>query len=314
MKKFAAALFITCMASCSGMIESPNSGRLRIKVSEISDSEGIEKMDIYVFNEVGALETMSTFELGKNAKNTEADIAVRTGAKDIHVLANMETSLGGITTVSDLMSGRISMGERGFDGGLLPMGGHISGVTVFHDKRNTCSISLRRFPSRVQIGTISNEMECSLSDIRFRLSNAAGDCGVSDESTPTLWFNKIYSLGSDIQAPDDVILRGDIPGGEKLTVDQCLFCFPNHTVNDSFSGKRFTPRKTRLVMSGSISGKTYYYPITFDSIDRNTSYNVNIVIRNPGSEDPDIPISNRDLSATIVPLSWSGPFKIEESL
>ena len=67
-------------------------------------------------------------------------------------------------------------------------------------------------------------------------------------------------------------------------------------------------------MSGSISGKTYYYPITFDSIDRNTSYFVNIIIRNLGSPDPETPSSSEEIVVSIVPISWSGPFKIEESL
>lgn len=309
-----ATIMLMGMVSCSANIDSPSSGKLRIKVAEATDSEGIEKMDIFIFNEIGALEKEATIDLGQNVPSAETELSVKTGTKDIYILANMESSLSSIATVSDLMSGRISMGDKGFNGGSLPMSGTISGVKVISSNNNSCSTPLKRFPSRVHIGTLINEMECSLSDIRFRLSNGAGDCGFSESEEPSVWFNKIYSLGSDITAPEDIVLEEDLAGGGKLTINECLFCFPNHTANDTFSGNSFTPRKTRLVMSSSISGRTYYYPVTFDSIDRNTSYSVNLVIRNLGSSDPDIPISSDILSAVIVPLPWYGPFTIEETL
>ena len=314
MRKIAAVVILMIMVSCTGTIESSVSGKLRIKIAEIADSEGIEKMDIYVFNNLGALETTAAINLENNVKHAETELSVRTGIKDVYILANMESSLEGIVSVSDFISRRISMGEKGFDGGLLPMGGSVYGVNVLAEKKNSCTASLQRFPSRVHIGSIINDMECELSDIRFRLSNATGDCVFYDDSEPSVWFNKIYSQGSDITPPDDIVLDGILAGGGRRTIDECLFCFPNHTDSDSFSGIQFTPRKTRLVMSGSISGKTYYYPITFDSIERNTSYSVNIVIKNPGSTDPDTPVSTRELSVTIVPVPWSGPVIITETL
>lgn len=309
-----ALVLLEAIVSCTADIGSSESGRLRIKIAETTGSEGIEKMDIFIFNDFGDLEASTSVNLGKNLKSAETNLSVRTGIKDVYILANMDSPLGSISSVGELMSERISMGERGFSEGLLPMGGSVKGVEVVANKNNSCSASLQRFPSRIHIGSVTNEMECSLNDVRFRLSNAAGDCAVSKESEPSLWFNKNYSLGSDIKAPEDIVLDREIKGGEKRTVDECLFCFPNHTERDSFSGSTFSPRKTRLVMSGLISGKIYYYPITFDSIDRNTSYFVNIVIRNLGSPDPETPSTYEDLSVSIVPISWSGPLKIEESL
>ncbi len=83
-----------------------------------------------------------------------------------------------------------------------------------------------------------------------------------------------------------------------------LFCFPNTCAQDGM-GTPFT----RLVIEGSLNGKTYYYPININrkpgnGVERNREYIFDIVITQTGTNDPDIPIEKEEAEITLKIEKW----------
>lgn len=72
-----------------------------------------------------------------------------------------------------------------------------------------------------------------------------------------------------------------------------LLCYPNHIDVESPG----TPA-TRLVIEGTVSGRTYYWSININpdegGVAANCRYTYDICIRRPGTSDPDIPVELKD--------------------
>ena len=101
------------------------------------------------------------------------------------------------------------------------------------------------------------------------------------------------------------------------------------TVNRSISnGAAYTPAvphlfygyanagatKTRLVVEADIAGRTYYYPVTMTSLERNKAYTVALTIRNLGSDDPDKPVEKGSVSVSISVAGWETGTSYDETI
>ncbi len=68
---------------------------------------------------------------------------------------------------------------------------------------------------------------------------------------------------------------------------------------DSFEGG-----DTRLILTATVDGKLFYYPIVLERLDRNTSYDVSVRISGFGVTDPDDDISKGVLKFDIQASEW----------
>ena len=96
-----------------------------------------------------------------------------------------------------------------------------------------------------------------------------------------------------------------------MLVENNDYCYPNPTGTDA-NGGTFSPRKTRLVIEVQIDTRTFYYPITLASVERNTHYSItNLTITRLGSSDPDYPVNSAqitfDLTVEPEPVGDSQP-------
>jgi hypothetical protein len=101
-----------------------------------------------------------------------------------------------------------------------------------------------------------------------------------------------------------------------ITTPYLFYSFPNsNTAGSTGWVNPFTARASRLVVTATIDGVKYYYPVTLSKkLERNKAYTVEITITGLGSTDPDKPIEKGGLTAAITVLDWVDGGSYEETL
>ena len=126
----------------------------------------------------------------------------------------------------------------------------------------------------------------------YGISRYGSDWSTEDiRSDAPLWHNQMgfrSEIGIDELLAEtglDIPVKADLPH----TQEHSFYFYPNPLPEslDSRSGT-WTQRRTRLVLEARIGERTYYYPITLPSSQRNRTYLIEeAVIRKLGSTDPE---------------------------
>ena len=102
----------------------------------------------------------------------------------------------------------------------------------------------------------------------------------------------------------------------------------HNTAHHFFAYENVTENKTdctKLVLEAELDGVIYYYPILINQDDyrsaavydhcgvkRNHIYSYNIVVRKPGSLDPNTPIVHGALTVNLTVKDWANHYKYEK--
>ena len=137
-------------------------------------------------------------------------------------------------------------------------------------------------------------------------------------SDAALWHHR---MGFQADAGVDGLLAEtglDIPvtADRPHTQEHVFYFYPNPLPEglDTRSGV-WTRRRTRLVLEAQIGERTYYYPVTLPTSQRNKTYLIEeAVIRKLGSQDPekDEP-GSIDVTFSAVPDDWNPEYNVTEN-
>jgi hypothetical protein len=137
-------------------------------------------------------------------------------------------------------------------------------------------------------------------------------------SDAALWHHR---MGFQADAGVDGLLAEtglDIPvtADRPHTQEHVFYFYPNPLPEglDTRSGV-WTRRRTRLVLEAQIGERTYYYPVTLPTSQRNRTYLIEeAVIRKLGSQDPekDEP-GSIDVTFSAVPDDWNPEYNVTEN-
>jgi hypothetical protein len=164
------------------------------------------------------------------------------------------------------------------------------------------------------------------------LTNVVGDQNFAGTAAVRNWLNKMgRKSGATVSS---MIIDGNSyhATNPELTFDKIgaelangashspstpylLYGYPNSTSTDATGWAiNFTARKTRLVVTATIGGTKYYYPISIDSPSRNTAYTVELTITGLGSSDPDILVEKGAITATVTVDPWQSGAVYNETI
>ena len=183
---------------------------------------------------------------------------------------------------------------------LVMFGSRTISVSSQNDRPQT--IGVNRLVAKVGIQKISTDFtDPDLQAKTFRLkaiylTNCYGKTLLrSDEnasemdSDASCWYNRM-GFHTDNGVDDLLSDRGIdfmITASSPYVQEHHYYCYPNQIEQDSRSGS-WSVRHTRLVLEADISGKTYFYPITLPTMQRNKTYIVEeAIIQKLGSTDPE---------------------------
>lgn len=313
------------LAACTGApVPTPETGCLQVNLADpdtrsaATDAEKrIGQAQFLLFDAEGMLCFYQQTFFPQTESAYRVDLRVPTGEKTLCVVANLERSLQDTPDLNALEATHFLLNENALVSGRgegLVMAGRLGRIDIRKGQTASCQVFLSRLVARVRVGSVTNGLPegVRIEAPVLQLSNVAADRNLAGSEPPSLWCNKLLRAGSDV--PGQAPVEGPaIACGETWACDACLYAFPNPTGSDAYGGS-FTPRKTRLVLSCRIDGLPCYYPVTLESLAENTSYQVDLTLRRPGSEDPDRPVESGAFRFHIVPEAWQTPVSYPETL
>lgn len=262
-----------------------------------SGENAINDLQILVFDSKGRLETY------KRGSGNTMSMTCTTGEKRIAAFVNSPGQTS-VLRENELASLVTDLADNSTGG--LVMAGETSVVLSASCNVN---INVSRMAARVRISKIENAMALAQHrKMQFEvkavyLVNVAGDKAFFSDSEPAVWYNK---SSHDAGAPAflyDSVQSGKVAAGGAYTGSHYFYCYPNHTATDT-SDKTWCARKTRLVVEVALDGEIYYYPITLNAVEGNTTYSYELKITRPGSMSPDMPVEDAVVEVTVKVENW----------
>ena len=289
----------------------------------------VNNVQVLVFDSTGALNAY----VDADKSVTGITINTTAGSKTVWAVVN-GPDLSSVTTVSGLSAMAIDLGDNSTtaSAGFVMAG---STTCTVSSSTATASISVRRFVARVALAKVSNSLPDSYGSLTVNsvaLINVVGNQNLAGAATPSTWYNKMGRKdgatassqiidGSSYLASCPTLtfksISSSVANGSSLTpsTPYLLYCYPNSTSTDAEGwSSSFTARKTRLVVTATISGTKYYYPIVIDAPTRNTAYTVELTITGLGSTDPDKPVVKGSINASVYVQGWSAGAVYEETI
>lgn len=277
------------------------------KVTDISTEKQVNRIQVFVFREDGAVDTWGTAEadhLVLECTSGSREIVVLANApqvSDIFALSDLENEISGLT---DNAPGALVMAGR---------------KTVDLSLSSEVTVPVTRLVARVSIEKISTAFSLGqFNDAdfivrRIYLTNVAGDVPYLKSSAPQTWYNKMGYSAEAANLIDSGELEESVTPETAYADVHYFYCYPNAS-DDSFE-EIWTPRHTRLVVEADLAGVRYYYPVTMPVIEANHTYTVTeLKITGPGSSSPEIPVERLDATFNVVVDDWdegySGSFEI----
>ena len=290
----------------------------------------VNKVQIFVFDESGKI------NIYKDAGTTQSNISISTttGKKTIWAVVN-GPDLSEVASLAELEDTAIDLAANSTTAatGFVMAGSTSCTVSA---SAATANISVSRLVARVALQKVTNQLPDGYGALTIDnvvLTNVAGNQNIAGDATPATWYNKMGR--KDGATESSQIIDGDtnkascealtfksvkqeVAHGSDLniTTPYLFYSFPNsNTAGSTGWVNPFTARASRLVVTATIDGVKYYYPVTLSKkLERNKAYTVEITITGLGSTDPDKPIEKGGLTAAITVLDWVDGGSYEETL
>ena len=288
----------------------------------------VNDVQVLVFDSTGALNAY----VDADTKTSGITISTTAGSKTVWAVVN-GPDLSSITTLSALQSTAVDLGANSTTEttGFVMAG---SATCTVGSSTATASVAVKRLVARVALQKISNSLPSSYGALTVNnvtLINVVGNQNLNGSASISTWYNKMgrENGGSEPAIIDGVNSFASCPtltfksvgssvtngGALTPTTPYLFYTYPNSTSTDATGWtSSFTARKTRLVVTATISGKKYYYPVVIDTPARNTAYTVELTITGLGSTDPDKPVVKGSINASVTVQGWSAGAVYEETI
>ena len=286
-----------------------------VKSTTVSEGEeaAVSKIEILVFNESGGLDAYKSSD-GTNHKVT--GISSSTGSKTVVAVVNAPDG-SGVPDVTDLSSLR-SLASR-FKAANAPdhfvMYGETS-CTLTASGTNQVSVEVDRLAARIRIDKVTRAMRSETGGlaslpadkfeiVRFYLSNVADDVNYGAKlsaAANSYWLADESALPATAVNIDknSLVYTAAVTTGDANKLAQSasyenvhrLYAYPNSS----------STQKTKLIVEIKINDRYYTFPIAFDSLEPNCSYEIrNLTITRLGhSSDGDDVIDTDESTEPIV--------------
>ncbi|MBR5018477.1 MAG: hypothetical protein IKX53_02440 [Bacteroidales bacterium] len=315
-------------------------------VTELSYEKAVNNLQIFIFEG----ETLFRYEKISSGLGTlpysKTYTALKAGAYAVYVVANA-ADMGDVATEAALQEKVIHLSDCSLT---ASQGFVMAGTTttmVGNGSTATASVSLTRFAARVRLVSVTNEVPSTYAQSgavtvkSVFLINALGTWNLGGTGVASEWVNlggrasgkqasttKSDYLSSASQVNPSAyqaqVFRTDgnsvANGVAKNYSDFCLYSFPNAVTADHTGNTATTTDGAfaRLVVLATVNGTDWWYPVTLfkdgKGLERNTSYDVRLIIRGTGSSDPNEPVGKGDLTAEVTVNPWSPGAEYSETI
>ncbi len=287
-----------------------------------ADDNFINTLELFVFNaegpDAGELDAYKKFTASDGLDNLS--IKATTGRKTIYAVANSHRSdWDGVVTFNGFQGVTHSLIHDNSKDFIM-----IGSTEATLQVTTSVSFSISRLVSRVKLNSIRTAFAGSLyagmklSNVKAYLINVHGSKNIYDGNVATpVILNRKALVEADAGSCTMPGMLSDVIssqiGDAGYNTPHYFYAYEN-TLEPETAENRFT----RLVIQADLNGKTYYYPVNINregygyapsvghkGIKRNTSYEMNVTIMRPGSDDPDKPLEFGALTVNLSILNWT---------
>lgn len=304
---------------CSDSPESPmpSPAWCETKVSLSHSSSELETMDVFVFND-DLFQKLDSYQRFENMKMWNGAVASGSGGRIVTVIANSHHKKEhwySLSSRSHLKSFSIRLEDEDIHKPVM------FGECTFspEDAGSTDhEVVLKPLSAEVMLQSISCDFTGrpyvgeQLHDVKVYLTNVSAETYLleDEDSGPSRIINagKLYEEDLEEFRCKELIfkeIKGSI-GTRTQFLDVRFRCYRNNRPEEGPG----TPY-TRLVIEGTIDGRTYYWPIDInrdtdigEGIQAGHRYIYDIRITRKGSLDPDIPVRSEDFVISKLVSEW----------
>ena len=310
-----------CSDPVPAFVRDEGPGRISTKIHLTSagvEISGIRSLDMFVFND-DPMQRLDSYQRIEGNSPATAVGASRSGKKILAVLANSPDDRYRWADVNSL---------QGLAGKLIDLqeeeASHpfMSGLARF-EALPSGSLSLDLVPrtARIELRSLRCDFRgrsyegAPLENIRVYLTNVSSSCPLLADSVraPFSFINIGRLNEGDMEGfRDPGLVRSVLSrpvGNETVLPGIALYCYA-HTEAEADPGRPFT----RLVIEGTIQGKTCYYPIEINrgaaagnppGILPGRTYRFDLTLTRFGTDDPDGALEPGTIRSTLSVTDWN---------
>ena len=170
------------------------------------------------------------------------------------------------------------------------------------------NVEVNRMVSKVVLKTVNRAFtSAALAALNFSIdeifiTNVAGDVNYGLTDSPVDWYNKL-DYNSEMAMFTHDAPAASVVNEEAYSTQHTFYCYPNKAADSDAAS--WSPRRTRLVLKTTLGTDTYYYPVTLPELENNKSYELELTITRPGSDNADMPVSFEDCAFEITVKPWT---------
>ena len=280
----------------------------------------LNKMRVLVYDSEGSLykdEALSSPFTSTTIPNVKA------GSYNVYALANSCAALSDVSTMTALSGTTVKLSDCSLTAstGFAMFSDKVSSSVIAGTTPTAVNLQVVRYPARVKLISVKNELPATLGSLTVNsvmLINGYSEWTLGASGSPTKSVNPagrkdgtgdIIASASNANYPDHTFKA--VPSADQTiangaaakTYGYSFYSFPNLVTSDVI-GPKSVGGKARLVVTASINGKTYYYPVTLAKMERNKCYEVTLTISGAGSDDPNRPVEKGSMGVTIDVKGW----------
>lgn len=272
----------------------------------------INSIQILVFREDGSIDAYK-----QATSSPVSGVSCTAGSRTIYAVANCPEGLSSVKSLSELNARKFAFTNENLNG--FQMIGNTTKRITAAD--GNASVTVDRAVAKIHFTNIKTDFQApAYQGMAFKVTkiyaiNVVGNYQVTYPTTvaaPTV--NKARLDASLAAGPKSLLLYQPATptavtnGATATSVDKSFYVYPNYSTAEA--------DKTRIVVEATLGGKTYYYPLTFsNTIKANTYYDItSLVIKRPGSDNPNTPVIVKDCDFTVVVSDWTTGETISPSI
>ncbi len=320
--------------------DAPSTKVLSEYKEEKTYEKAVNKVEIFVFD-AGTKDLNGYFNVGTEKT---ASMNVTAGNKNVYAVVNGPAGLSAIADEDTFKAFPISLEDNSTDveKGFVMAG--MKDIEVTAGGVASPTIEVSRLTSRIALVKVTNNLPPAYGDFVIEdvfITNVVANQNLVGTANASVWYN-IKGRDGDATQKDHIIGLSSYVGTcqelthivpENLSVPNalnenqeenhvspnCLFyAYPNDSeaAGDevSWDADPFPGDKTRLVLTATVDGTYYYYPVVIDRLERNKSYDVSVKISGFGVDDPDAEVAKGAISFTVEPKGWDMGDAIDKDL
>lgn len=270
------------------------------------DEGKVEDVQVFVFNHQGYLEAYY------HGQSLTAEFKCTEGEKRVYAMVNADdhSTVSLVTEISDMVSNIYNDN----DVSRFLMTGQTTMTVSKSNSVNKCSVEVSRLVSKVTLGTVTLDFQAEhYAQKRFTIDavyllNIPQNTNCFLEPSPGV--TSYYNLTRLVSPGSESALFCDVLSSSAVVTEAT----PYKAVHNFYTYPNLGTTYTKLVVESTIDGKRCYYPVEIPSIGRNKVYTVNLLIRRPGSSQPNEPVSTYDANSGITVAEWGESILVEKEL